>query len=71
VTCDPCDGQREEINDYQMQLHQLSSDHKHNRANLTRKEEEHKKEIERLDQKLRDELTRAESLEAAMKQVCH
>ena len=52
-----------------MQLHQLTHDHKQIRATHTRKEEEHKKEIERLDQKLQDELARAENLEIAMKQV--
>jgi hypothetical protein len=64
-----CSVQREEISQSQMQLHQLTHDHKQIRATHTRKEEEHKKEIERLDQKLKDELSRAESLEAAMKQV--
>lgn len=52
-----------------MQLHQLTHDHKQIRATHTRKEEEHKKEIERLHQKFQDELSRAESLEAAMKEV--
>jgi phenylalanyl-tRNA synthetase alpha subunit len=52
-----------------MQLHQLSHDYKQVRATLTRKDEEHRKEIERLDQKLRDELSRAETLELTINQV--
>jgi hypothetical protein len=52
-----------------MQLHHLSHDHKQVRTTLTRKDDEHKQEIARLDQKFLDELKRAETLELTIKQV--